>query len=98
MSAPKFYTFNEVLEILGISRNTLYKAIANGEIKGNKFCGQWRFSEKSLEAVAAESDVPDSNTSVISIARGHRCKPEPQKQTPQKSLRERLKEAGVCGR
>jgi len=95
MQELKFYSFKEVMRILGISRNTLYNRLADGKIKGNKFGHQWRFSEKALEDVAADYDVPNTNTSVVPIKHRSVSKTTVPRKNGQRSFRERLKEAGV---
>jgi excisionase family DNA binding protein len=47
----KLYTVKEVLDMLRISRATLYRHIDAGLIKPSKFGGKVLFTEKELERV-----------------------------------------------
>lgn len=44
----KLYTVNELLEILKVSRKTMYKYIADEKIKGSKVGNKWLFTEKQV--------------------------------------------------
>ncbi len=45
----KFYTSDEVAELLQISKVTVQRKLASGEIKGYKLEKQWRIEEKDLK-------------------------------------------------
>lgn len=47
-------TIKEVLEMAGVSRNTLYRDMNNGKIKGIKFGKGVRISKEDAEAYAEE--------------------------------------------
>lgn len=44
ISRDRLYTFDEVLEILHVSKATLLKLLGSGELQGAKIAGQWRVS------------------------------------------------------
>lgn len=44
----KLYTVNELLEMLQVSRKTMYKYIADEKIKGSKVGNKWLFTEKQV--------------------------------------------------
>lgn len=43
------YSLSEVIEILGVTRRTLYNWIKDGKIKAIKAGQQWRITEEALE-------------------------------------------------
>ncbi|TAK31167.1 MAG: DNA-binding protein [Chloroflexota bacterium] len=44
------YTFDEVKEILHVSKATLLKLLGSGELQGAKIAGQWRVSGADIMA------------------------------------------------
>lgn len=46
----KVYSITEVMQILGITRRTVYNWLKDGKIKGFKVGKEWRFTEESLRA------------------------------------------------
>lgn len=46
----KFYTIDQVAEILDIHHKTIRKFIKEGKLKANKFGKQWRISQEDLDA------------------------------------------------
>lgn len=42
-------TIDQVMEILAIGRNTLYKLLRSGELKGFLLGNKWRITRDSLE-------------------------------------------------
>lgn len=51
----KFYTPEEVAEMLKISRKTIYNWLHSGKIKGSKISTLWRISEKELNRILGEN-------------------------------------------
>ena len=43
----KFYTPQEIAELLNVSRRTIYRYLHSGKLKASKF-GHWRISQKDL--------------------------------------------------
>lgn len=43
------YSLSEVIEILGVTRRTLYNWIKDGKIKAIKAGQQWRITQEALE-------------------------------------------------
>lgn len=61
MSADVLLTLDEALQFLGISRPTLYRWLAQGEITGLKAGKQWRFRKADLQAYVARDPLADSD-------------------------------------
>mgnify|MGYP002511254717 CR=1 FL=1 len=55
----KFYTVNQVAEILGMHHKTIRKFITQGKLGANKIGKQWRISEEDLNSFMKQ----DVNTS-----------------------------------
>ena len=55
----KFYTVNQVAEILGMHHKTIRKFITQGKLGANKLGKQWRISEEDLNSFMKQ----DVNTS-----------------------------------
>lgn len=49
-SLDSLFTLKEVLELLKVSRSTLYKFMEKGEIKGIKIGKVWRFRKEDIES------------------------------------------------
>lgn len=45
----KYYTTNEVAEILGVTVRTVYNYMADGKLKAYKIGWTWRFKEEDIE-------------------------------------------------
>lgn len=58
----KFYTIDQVAEILGMHHKTIRKFIADGALEASKIGKQWRISDKDLNAFM-EKDTEGSNDS-----------------------------------
>lgn len=50
----KFYTLNEVADILRVSRRTIYRYIKMGKLKAVKVHGQWRVSSEEIKRIKKE--------------------------------------------
>ena len=48
------FTVNEVASLLKVHRNTIFKALQKGKIKGIKIGGVWRISEEEVEKIKME--------------------------------------------
>jgi excisionase family DNA binding protein len=77
------FDLRETLEILDISRTTLYRWMKEGRIKGNKFGGQWQFPKVEIYNLLEESPVEHDETIMQSITNSI------------KSYKELLNEMGV---
>ena len=49
MAEIKTYTLEEVVEILKVTRRTIYNYIKNGDLKAVKMGKYWRVSETNLQ-------------------------------------------------
>jgi excisionase family DNA binding protein len=49
MEKLKLYTVEELVEILQVTRRTIYRYIDSGELKAIKVGGYWRVSEAALK-------------------------------------------------
>ena len=49
MSELKFYTVNDLIELLGVTRRTIYRYIGEGKLEGVKLGKSWRFTPKDIE-------------------------------------------------
>lgn len=58
MQELKYYTTDDVLELLKLNRRTLYNHIRAGKIKGHKVAGKWMFTEQQIRDYV-ESGSPD---------------------------------------
>lgn len=54
MIQKAYLTVEEVARHFGVNRTTIYRLAQRGTLPGLKVGNQWRFSEKMLEAWAAE--------------------------------------------
>ncbi len=45
----KFYSLEEVAEIIQVSRRSMYNYIKDGRLKANKVGGRWIVSEEQLQ-------------------------------------------------
>ena len=45
-----YYTVDEVVELLGVHRNTVQARLKDGTLKGKKLSGTWRIYKDSLKA------------------------------------------------
>lgn len=45
----KYYSTNEVAEIIGVTRRTVYNYIESGKLKATKPAGRYAVSEKELK-------------------------------------------------
>lgn len=50
MTEIKIYKLQDLEEMLGVSRFTIYKLIKSGELKAYKIGGQWRFNDEDVKA------------------------------------------------
>lgn len=50
-ATKKHYSVNEVAEILGLARITIYGWLQAGKIKGTKLGTVWRISEAELQRI-----------------------------------------------
>lgn len=57
MEELKLYTVEEVMEILSISRRTLYNYIKSGSLKAVKIGRQWRIRLVDLKAFIENADT-----------------------------------------
>lgn len=48
------YDVLEVVEILGITRRTIYTYLKKGQLKGIKFGKEWRFTKEEIERFLRE--------------------------------------------
>ena len=49
MNDIKVYTVNDIMDLLKISRRTLYTYIKDEKIKGNKIGNKWIFTEQQVK-------------------------------------------------
>lgn len=49
MNDIKVYTVNDIMDLLKISRKTLYTYIKDEKIKGNKIGNKWIFTEQQVK-------------------------------------------------
>ena len=49
MQELKYYTVNEVMDILKVTRLTIYNYLKSGKLKGNKVAGKWLFTEEQIK-------------------------------------------------
>lgn len=54
MEKIKMYDVLEVVEILGITRRTIYTYLKKGQLKGIKFGKEWRFTKEEIERFLRE--------------------------------------------
>lgn len=59
MQELKYYTTDDVLELLKLNRRTLYNHIRAGKITGHKVAGKWMFTEQQIRDYV-ESGSPES--------------------------------------
>lgn len=52
----KYFTPEEIAEILQVSTRTVYRAIDSGELRGVKIGRLWRVSKDSLDKYLAERE------------------------------------------
>lgn len=45
----KFYTVNEIMEILKCTRVTIYNNLKSGKLKGKKVTGKWLFTKEDID-------------------------------------------------
>jgi len=50
----KYYTIKEVMELLKLSDETIYRHIRSGKLKAIRVGNQWRVSQKALNAFMGE--------------------------------------------
>lgn len=60
----KFYTIDQVAEILGIHHKTVRKFIKEGKLNANKLGKQWRISPLDLERFTKVEDSIDESESI----------------------------------
>lgn len=53
------YSLTEVIEILGVTRRTLYNWIKDGKIKAIKAGQQWRITQEALEEFLNKGTDPE---------------------------------------
>lgn len=53
MALPRLHTMNEVLDALGVSRQTISRMIESGELPAIKIGTVWRFREDDITALVA---------------------------------------------
>ena len=59
---PKVYSIEEVVEILQVTRRTVYNYLRAGKLKASKRGKYWRVSEKQLEEfLSATNDAEEGN-------------------------------------
>ncbi len=49
MTNLKYYTVEEVMEILKVTRATIYNYIKSGKLEGNKVSRKWLFTEEQIK-------------------------------------------------
>ena len=49
MEAPKVYTVEEVMEIMHLTKRTVYNYLRDGKLKAVKVGKYWRISQENLE-------------------------------------------------
>ena len=54
----KYYSTDEVAEVLGLSRRTVYNYIKAGQLQGVKIGKSWRFPEKELKRFVTHGTSP----------------------------------------
>lgn len=54
----EYLTPREVMDLLYIGKNTLYKLLNSGELKGFRIGKQWRVSRRDLAAFCERESVP----------------------------------------
>lgn len=52
----KYYSLNEAIELLDISKEYLYRLLRAGKIKGAKIGNRWRIPESELRKVLKEDE------------------------------------------
>lgn len=57
----RFYTIDQVAEILDIHHKTVRKFIKEGKLKANKLGKQWRISQMDLDSFTQEKNTLDEN-------------------------------------
>ena len=50
MTKKTYFTASEAMEILGVSRPTLYKMLADGRLEGALIGGKWKIDPLSIPA------------------------------------------------
>lgn len=72
---PTVYTFAEACKYLRISRCTLYRQLHKKSIVGSKVGGQWRFTQKNLDAVLSRESEVSSRQPIANYSRRTRHGP-----------------------
>ncbi|MHB9023784.1 MAG: ATPase, T2SS/T4P/T4SS family [Armatimonadota bacterium] len=57
-------TLNETIDFLGVSKQTLYRLMGRGQLKGIKVGRQWRFSKEDLDAYLQRGPVATALSTV----------------------------------
>lgn len=57
----KVYTLEELVEVLQVTRRTLYNYIREGKLKAAKMGKYWRVTEKQLEAFLRATNGEEGN-------------------------------------
>jgi excisionase family DNA binding protein len=57
----KYFTFDEVCELWGISQPTLSKILQTGKLEAYKVGANWRFSQEQLDAYLERNKHPANN-------------------------------------
>ncbi|HEY3418562.1 MAG TPA: ATPase, T2SS/T4P/T4SS family [Armatimonadota bacterium] len=57
-------TLNQTIDFLGVSKQTLYRLMGRGQLKGSKVGRQWRFSKEDLAAFLQRGPVAVALTTV----------------------------------
>ena len=55
----KYYTTEEVADILGVAITTVYTYMKSGDLKGYKVGMYWRFKEEDIEAFVTRKSSRD---------------------------------------
>lgn len=48
MGDIKVYTVDDIMELLQVTRITIYNYIKSGKLKGNKIAGKWIFTDEQV--------------------------------------------------
>lgn len=56
-SIKKLYTVNDIAKITGLTSRTIRNYLKNGNLKGKKIGGQWRFTTEDIQNLFDKGDV-----------------------------------------
>jgi excisionase family DNA binding protein len=90
-SRERLLSVNEVAELVGVSRRTVYRALSSGALAGELVATRWRVRPEAIDGWlrAPRSRAPSARESAVGLAERSRRRPVSRRTEPARSFRER---------